>query len=159
MVALPVALIVGLLGARSAHRDTAPKARPTPRISVTASPPPATGDPAHLCPDLVAALPATVADGHRRPVSGTPATRVVAWDDPPIVLRCGVARPASLVPGSPVITVQGVDWDTYPLGGAVRWTAVNRRVYVEVLVPDSYQGQGAIIATLAPAIAQHDPTA
>lgn len=158
-VALPVAVVVGLLVGLSGRHDAAPKTSPEPRTPVTASPPPAAGDPTHLCPALVAALPATLAGHRRRPVSGVPATRAAAWGDPPIVLRCGVPRPASLVPGSPLITVQGVDWDTYPLGGSVRWTAVSRRVYVEVLVPDAYPGQGGLVATIAPVIAQHDPKA
>jgi len=100
---------------------------------VPVSPP--TG-PARDCARLRAALPETVADGEQR--ATTPASRrTAAWGDPPVVLRCGVPRPAGLTPTAQLIEVNGVDW---VLAERARWfvfTTAGRRTYVELRVPAS----------------------
>jgi hypothetical protein len=58
-----------------------------------------------------------------------------AWGDPPVVLVCGVDRPAGLEPTSPLIQINGVNWfvDTGD-PDVVVWTTVDRPVYVQVTV-------------------------
>jgi len=146
--------VVGLL---VHHAAESTKPAPPVRSAVTVSASPAIRDPAGVCSALVAALPTTLSGRVSRPVTGVPAGTAAAWGDPPIVLRCGVPPPASYVPGTPVISVQGVDFDTYPIGGQIRWTAVGRRAYVQILIPNTIEGQGALIADIAPVIAAHDP--
>ena len=83
--------------------------------------------------------------------------RAVAWGNPPIVLRCGVNRPAELRPGSAALLFDIAG----PRGGSVEWlpnslkdpttfTTVDRAVYIEVTKPASAQSP---LATLSDAIA------
>lgn len=120
MTVVTVALVTALAGCAAA---------PPVRVS------PPTG-PARDCARLQAELPETVADGERREIA--PATRrVAAWGDPPVVLRCGVPRPAVLTPLAQLIEVNGVDW---VLAERARWfvfTTAGRRTYVELRVPAS----------------------
>lgn len=96
--------------------------------------PPVTPEADAHCPALMGSLPLELAGEPSRPVrSDSP--YAYAWGEPPVVLVCGVARPAALGPTSPLITVNGVDWlvDTGD-PDAVVWTAVDRPVYVRVTV-------------------------
>ena len=65
------------------------------------------------------------------PVDGTTA----AWGDPPIVLRCGVPRPAELTPTSTLVEVEGVSWYPEELSAGYRFTSTGREANVEVTVP------------------------
>ncbi len=62
---------------------------------------------------------------------------VVAWGDPPVVLRCGVTRPAGLTPGSSeqVFLAGEVYWLPVQEKSSTVFTSVDRSVYVEVRVP------------------------
>jgi hypothetical protein len=105
------------------------------------------------------ALPERVLDRARRDVS--PDTELAAaWGDPPVVLRCGVGPPAGLTPTSEVLEVEGVEWFLDETGGALRFTAVGRRVAVEVVVPpavDRSAAAGALV-DLAPAVERVSPS-
>jgi hypothetical protein len=59
-----------------------------------------------------------------------------AWGDPPVVLVCGVDRPAGWVVGTSAIQINGVQWhvDTSDPENTV-WTTVDRPVYVQVSLP------------------------
>lgn len=98
-------------------------------------------------------LPDTVLGAGRRP-TGDPAT--AAWGEPPITLRCGVARPQALTPTASLVDVDGVTW--LPVAGeggtafvAVDWPSKDDPVYVEVIVPDDYAPEAAALVDLAPA--------
>ena len=96
--------------------------------------PPVTPEADASCPALMAALPLELAGEPSRPVqSDTP--YAYAWGEPPIVLVCGVDRPAGLEPTSPLIQINGVNWfvDTGDPEQVV-WTAVDRPVHVQVTV-------------------------
>ena len=104
------------------------------------------------CADL--ALPDTVAGAGRRPSSGGDAT--AAWGEPPITLRCGVARPAGLTPTAQLVGVNGIGW--LPIEGsggsgfvAVDWPSQQAPTYVEVLVPAAY-APGEVLADISPAL-------
>jgi hypothetical protein len=96
------------------------------------------------CRTLLKALPETVADQTRRPVSGSP--YAAAWGDPAIVLRCGVPLPADFA-GAPCITRDGIGW-SIPAdqadgrGDEVRMTLAFRSPVVQVRVPAHYRPYG-----------------
>jgi hypothetical protein len=112
--------------------------------------PPVTPEADASCPALMAALPLELAGEPSRAVqSDTP--YAYAWGEPPIVLVCGVDRPAALEPTSPLIQINGVNWlvDTSDPDTVV-WTAVDRPVYVQVTV--SADTDSAPVTALGPVI-------
>lgn len=120
------------------------------------------GAAAEQCTNLVAQLPDRVAGQEARSVQ--PATVLGgAWGDPPIVLRCGVAKPASLHPDSSCFVVNDIGWlaeqDGRPVTGPepvdseLVFTTIGRSAYVEVSVPADYQPAADALVDLADAIA------
>ena len=112
--------------------------------------PPVTPEADAHCPALMGALPLELAGEPSRPVqSDTP--YAYAWGEPPVVLVCGVERPATLEPTSPLIQVNGVNWlvDTSDPDRIV-WTAVDRPVYVQVTV--SADTDSAPVTALGPVV-------
>ena len=53
----------------------------------------------------------------------------------PVVLRCGLPRPAELTPTSALLEVNGVRWLTLTDGALVTSIAVDRPVYVAFTAP------------------------
>ena len=107
--------------------------------------PPVTPEADAACPRFMTELPVELAGERARPVrSDTP--YAYAWGDPPIVLRCGVERPAGFIRGGPqLFTLNGVSWfvdDTDP--DQFVWTAVDRTVHVELTVPSGVDSAPAI---------------
>jgi hypothetical protein len=153
VLALPVALLAGLgvfayLGGFS--HGPRPPARGT--VTVTAPPSSAAADP--VCARLLNALPPKL-DGHAaRPVSDAP-NRVAAWGDPPIVLRCGVPRPASAGAAAQEFVINGIPWTYARNGTTAIWTTNKLPAYIEVRIPPEYQDSAAqrIINPLADPIA------
>jgi hypothetical protein len=102
------------------------------------------------CESLLGQLPLELAgEQSRRVDSDSP--YVYAWGEPPVVLRCGVERPAALEPTSPLIQISGVNWlvDTTDPDRIV-WTAVDRPVYLQVTV--SADTDSAPVTALGPVI-------
>ena len=110
------------------------------------------GPAADACAALTTHLPGTV-DGRDRRETEPPDGPVAAWGDPPVVLRCGVPRPASLTATSEVVVVDDVEWFLQP-GSAYVFTTVGRAANVEVRVPASVQRAAATapLVDLAPAV-------
>ncbi|MGY1739847.1 MULTISPECIES: DUF3515 domain-containing protein [unclassified Blastococcus] len=107
--------------------------------------PPVTPEADAACPAFMTDLPNELAGLESRRVrSDTP--YAYAWGEPPVVLRCGVERPAGFVVGGPqLFELNGVAWfvdDTDP--DQVVWTAVDRSVYVELTVPADVSSGPAI---------------
>ncbi|MFD2091345.1 DUF3515 domain-containing protein [Blastococcus deserti] len=103
------------------------------------------------CPALMGSLPFELAgETSRRVQSDTP--NAYAWGDPPIVLVCGVDRPAGYVVGVSAMQINGVQWyvDTSDPGSTV-WTTVDRPVYVEITLPAEVDS--APVTALTPEIA------
>jgi len=105
-----------------------------------------------ICAHLVDQLPSFL-DGHRarlvRPT--TPLTH--AWGSPPIVLRCGVDRPAGYSPSSAQTTdVDGVSWFQQVHANIVTWTAVRHDTNIELDVPTAYDAQGGFLVELGKSI-------
>lgn len=99
------------------------------------------------------ALPDIVDGAGRRPTTpSSPAT--AAWGEPPIVLRCGVERPAALTPDAQLVMVNGVSWLPVPAtGGTVfvstDWPTAEDPTYVELTVPQAYRPEANALADLA----------
>jgi hypothetical protein len=154
--------VVGLLlgGAGSSH-DPAPvpsAGAVLPAVSV-AAPPATDAATVSTCAQVISALP-LVLDGQnlRRTVSEPASGLIQAWGDPAIVLRCGVARPKSLTPGSTAEfqsggVASGPYYDVTADNGANVWTTVDRSVYIAVTVPARYQGAD-VMPTVSRAIAK-----
>jgi hypothetical protein len=104
------------------------------------------------CDELASGLPQTVDGAGRRPTTpNIPST--AAWGEPPIVLRCGVQRPAAFSPTSTVVDVAGITWFPEELTAGVLFTAVDwpssgQPVFIEVAIPDRYESPAAIITDI-----------
>ena len=104
------------------------------------------------CERLAAALPAQVAGGERRDVEPQ-GPLVAAWNDPPIVLRCGVPPPLlDPDPEQPDLGVNDVTWTPLNTGSGYVFTTVDRAAYVEVAVPRAYAPEVNPLVDLAAAI-------
>jgi Protein of unknown function (DUF3515) len=98
------------------------------------------------CAALLAALPAEL-DGPDGPLpprpiaeaGSLPGVRAWAAAPRPVVLRCGLPRPAELTPTSALLEVNGVRWlqldDGLPQPVQVSYIAVDRPVYVALTTP------------------------
>ena len=98
------------------------------------------------CTTLLAALPAELPGSGAllapRPVAQAdqlPGVRAWAAAPRPVVLRCGLPRPAELTPTSALLEINGVRWlqidDGLPAPVQVSYIAVDRPVYVAVTTP------------------------
>ncbi len=136
-VALAVAVIGGIL-AIAALREA-----PRP-VAVPAVPAPQAESPA--CRSLAAALPQRLGDYQRVAIAQPAPAGATAWrsapDGEPVVLRCGLDRPAGFVVGSPIQVVDRVQWFEVSAGrqpaggaGASTWCTVDRPVYVTLTLP------------------------
>jgi len=96
------------------------------------------------CAALVAALPEDIETGEddagagqldRRPIADPAPAGTAAWGEPPVVLRCGLGRPAELTVSSRLLAVSGVQFLEIPGPGATSWVVVDRPVYVALTLP------------------------
>ncbi|MFJ9848992.1 DUF3515 domain-containing protein [Streptomyces sp. NPDC101150] len=115
--------------------DAVPVAAPVPEAKAE-----------RMCTKLIEALPDSVAGGKRRDTDpSSPYT--AAWGDSPIVLRCGVVRPAEMLNAqAPGGEIRGVRWLLENAeGGGHRCTTALRKAYVEVNIPAEYGDVGALM--------------
>jgi hypothetical protein len=127
-----------------------------PPITTAPAPPSANSTVEGTCAQVISGLPLQLGPLSPRTIQ---TERAVAWGDPPIILRCGVNRPADLKPGSntPAILVGDVYWFRTGRGDSDVFTSIDRAVYIEVSVPakQSYMPLptlGAAIAAKLPPI-------
>ena len=113
-----------------------------------AMPSPSTRDAAAACDAWADALPSTLVDQVVRETHPD-SPLVAAYGDPPIVLRCGVARPEALEPTSQLVSVNGVDWFPEPLSNGYLFTTVGRVADVEVAVPADYAPEAGPLVELS----------
>jgi hypothetical protein len=99
------------------------------------------------CARLVKALPATIESLARR-TTRPPSPYTRAWGNPPVVLRCGVRRPAGIA-GAQIVIVNGVRWFKQGVPGGITWTALRPAADVALTIPTSYQDQGSLLVDLA----------
>lgn len=89
------------------------------------------------CRALLGALPDRLGDYRRAPAADPAPPGASAWatDGEPIILRCGLDRPAEFVLGSPIQVVNEVQWFEVSDQGRSTWFAVDRAVYVALTLP------------------------
>lgn len=150
-------LAIGAVLAVAASRQTPP--RP---VVIAAVPAPQAGSPE--CRALTATLPDRLGELNRAtPVEPVP-DGAAAWGPgdsggDPVIMRCGLDRPAEFVVGSPLQVVDDVQWFRIadPGGGRSTWVAVDRPVYVALTLPstsgpDPIQTLSGVLARTMPAI-------
>jgi hypothetical protein len=134
------------------------QAPPEQRSVAIASVPAPKADTAE-CRSLLDTLPQQLGD-YRRAAAADPAPAgAAAWqataEGEPIILRCGLDRPAEFVVGSPLQVVDAVQWFELADQGRSTWFAVDRPVYVALTLP---QGSGPTpIQTISDVIAKSLP--
>jgi hypothetical protein len=130
---------------------------------VSVSPPVVAASERGGCQRLHQALPDTVAGQPRRPTAPS-SVLTAAWGDPPIVLRCGGAAPAT---GGTSLRVNGVTWlvvqPTAPAShsSAARWWTLDRGPAVSLTVPSTYTQADAVVdvsAAVRAALPKSTPT-
>jgi hypothetical protein len=137
-VALAV-VAIGVILALAATRQA-----PPPPVAVPAAPAPHASDGA--CRSLAGALPQRLGDYQRAALAQPAPEGAAAWragsGGEPVVLRCGLDRPAEFVLGSPLQIVDRVQWFEVSAGGRSggdagrsTWYAVDRPVYVALTLP------------------------
>jgi hypothetical protein len=134
-IVVAVSAIIGIL-VFAALRQSPPGQQSVPIASVPA---PKAGSPD--CRALADALPERLGDYHRAPAAEPVPQGAAAWtaDGEPVILRCGLDRPAEFVVGSPLQVVNAVQWFEIRDEGRSTWFAVDRPVYVALTLP---QGSG-----------------
>ncbi len=136
IAALVVAIgTIGVILAIAASRH-----RTAPAV-VAAVPAPRAQDPA--CQKLRDALPQRLGDYVRAQLAQPAPVGAAAWQPAgagdPVVLRCGLDRPADFVIGSPIQVVDRVQWFEVSQDQRSTWYTVDRAVYVALTLP---QGSG-----------------
>jgi Protein of unknown function (DUF3515) len=147
-VVVAVVLLVNVLGGRSEEPDHSGHDGPaeiegetlSPRAELPVLPvevPPVTPEAEASCPAVMSALPLDLQGEPSRQVQSD-SPFAYAWGEPPVVLVCGVDRPAGYTVGVSAIQINGVQWyvDTTDPDTTV-WTTVDRPVYVQVTLPAS----------------------
>ncbi|RDH74009.1 DUF3515 domain-containing protein [Mycolicibacterium moriokaense] len=118
----------------AALRQPTEQARPVPLVGVPA--PKATSP---ECDALMAALPDELGDYRRAQLADPAPDGAAAWqagpDTDPVVLRCGVDRPAEFVVGVPTQVVDPVQWFQLADTDRSTWFAVDRPVYIALTLP------------------------
>lgn len=132
--------------AASSSQPTVP-AQSYPPVDVSPVPRTSTAD--RLCPGFLAKLPEKMAGQGRRRVNAQQ-SYFLAWGAPPLIVQCGVPRPAGFRVGTQTIGIapdpkkpaRAVQW--FETGNSGVWTAVDRDVYIAVTVPDGGDTQGTL---------------
>jgi Protein of unknown function (DUF3515) len=90
------------------------------------------------CRKLIDTLPERLGDYRRAPAAQPAPAGAAAWtaDGEPVILRCGLDRPAEFVVGSGLQVVNAVQWFELGDQGRSTWFAVDRPVYVALTLPE-----------------------
>ncbi|HLR98287.1 DUF3515 domain-containing protein [Mycolicibacillus parakoreensis] len=135
--ALITALVVAVAAVLTVLVVAATRHTPRSPVPIAAVPAPAAAGPD--CAGLLEHLPDRLGDFTRAPVAEPAPPGVAAWRaediEDPVVLRCGLARPAEFVVGSPIQVVDAVQWFAVRETERVTWFAVDRPVYVALTLP------------------------
>jgi hypothetical protein len=112
--------------------------------AVAVTPPNASIEVQAICETLYPDLPATV-NGQTRDKTTPGSDLTAAWGKSAIVMTCGTAAPAELVPGNKAydpeadaVYANGVAWLPIPVSNGYDFYTIQREVYVELFVPSSY---------------------
>lgn len=136
-VALPVALVVGVIAAAAIANRTPVKE------SVGLGPVEAPAAQSTECTELMGSLPENLGDFTRAELRDPAPEATAAWqltEGDPVVMRCGLPRPPEFNQASPLAVIDGVQW--FEISGAPQgieastWYTVDRGVYVALTVPN-----------------------
>jgi Protein of unknown function (DUF3515) len=156
-VAVAVAALIAVLTIAALKQNSPAQ----PPVAIASVPAPQADDP--LCHALLRELPGELGDYRRAQTADPTPVGAAAWqahpDAEPVILRCGLERPADFVVGTPLQVVDAVQWfrvDEGQADGRSTWYAVDRPVYVALTLP---QGSGptpiqqisAVVAATLPA--------
>ena len=150
-VVIPVVALITVLAVAASHRS------PPRPVAIAAVPAPQAAGPE--CRALMDTLPDRLGElGRAVAVDPVPAG-TAAWGpaEEPVIMRCGLDRPAEFVVGAPLQMVDDVQWFRLEDPGTRRstWIAVDRPVYVALTMP---LGSGPTpIQLLSTAIARSMP--
>ena len=97
------------------------------------------------CAAVMATLPKTL-DGLDERDTSPASTDVRAWGDPPVVVRCGVDRPADYDPTAGCAQVNRVGWYEQPATDGSILTANWASPRVEVSLPGRYTPAAVLVA-------------
>jgi len=132
-VAVAAAAIIAVL-VIAAVRQLPEQLQPVPIPSI-----PAPRAESRECGALMAALPESLGDYRRAPTAEPAPAGAAAWqaapDAEPVILRCGLERPAEFVVGAPIQVVDAVQWFEVTDEGRSTWFAVDRPVYIALTLP------------------------
>lgn len=150
-LAVAVLAVAGILAVAASRR--------TPPAPVVIAGVPAPQSESPECRTLVATLPDRLGDYRRADTAQPTPAGTAAWRnaDEPVVMRCGLDRPAEFVVGAPIQMVDQVQWFRLQDSGSRRstWLCVDRPVYIALTLPD---GSGpSPIQTLSKVIEQTMP--
>lgn len=137
-VALIAALVVAVAAVGAVLAIAATRRAPQQPVAIPAVAAPHAADPA--CQALLDALPARLGDDRRTPLAQPAPEGAAAWaaGGEPVVLRCGLDRPAEFVVGAPIQVVDSVQWFEVHADGQSTWSTwytVDRPVYVALTLP------------------------
>jgi hypothetical protein len=127
---LAIGAVVVILAIAATRHHTAP-------VVVAAVPAPHAHDAA--CQKLMDALPPRLGDYSRATLLQPAPVGAAAWqpagEGDPVILRCGLDRPADFVVGSPIQQVDRVQWFQVSQDQRSTWYAVDRPVYLALTLP------------------------
>src|ERR1700744_4065925 len=127
---LAIGVVVVVLAIAATHHQTAP-------VVVAAVPAPHADDAA--CHQLVDALPRRLGDCSRAALVQPAPAGAAAWrpagQGDPVILRCGLDRPADFVVGSPLQQGDRVQWFHVSQDQRSTWYAVDRGIYLALTLP------------------------
>ena len=165
---MALVIVVNVLGSRA---DTVDGGRDAARVEATPPSqrgdlpvlpvpvPPVTPEAEASCPALMSELPLELTGQLSRRVQSD-SLFAYAWGEPPVVLVCGVDRPAGFVVGVSAIQINGVQWyvDTDDPESTV-WTTVDRPVYVQISLPADVDSAPvtALSTTIGTALPYREP--
>ena len=141
---------------------TAPARPRTGPLALAGVDAPGAADPA--CTNLIDALPAKLpskgAELARLPLAEPAPPASAAWagdKGEPVVLRCGLPKPADLQPTAKLRLISEVNWLPVEGEGAMTWYTVDRPVYIALTIPDD-AGTG-VVQEMSETIAKAVPAA
>jgi hypothetical protein len=124
--------VIGVILAIAATRHPPPQP-----VAIPAVPAPRAQDPA--CRAVLEALPQRLGDYQRAPIAQPVPPGAAAWraasGGEPVVLRCGLDRPADFAVGSPIQLVDRVQWFEIRQDDRSTWYTVDRPVYAALTLP------------------------
>ena len=109
------------------------------------------------CARFAARLPDTLGRGLPRRGTIPEDSRVAAYGDPPVVVRCGAPYAATYRKGEPLVSVNEVAWYQQVGDDEVTWSTPTAFVNVELVVPRRYESQGGLLSVLSGAVRAAQP--